>query len=189
MATNFKTEFKEKLRGLPRGAVIAFGVRAARIAQPHLSRGLPRKEIEVVGWAIQEAEDAAARGRLSGGPRDIQAVQAYAAQAADVATEFESSAAARAAFYVARAAAAAAATGAMARLTKHFGYGSADNYDEDARDFVAAAAERAIAASSPNGIEGTRQMLLRAIELLRASAQAEAWTDDTPVSPQFFTRA
>lgn len=162
---------EEELATLPRWACVAFAARCARRVQPlfkHFWPGAPEKHVAAIDAAITTIE-LSAIGYLG----TIGAVE-IARAAADNATAARAVVAGTAAAAVVSAGTAAAATRAA-----------------DSASTVAAAATAAFrsaraAADATDARTVASAAIRRDFELLKAAAEAENWTDDTPVPPEFF---
>jgi multidrug efflux pump subunit AcrA (membrane-fusion protein) len=161
---------KAELNGLPRRAMIAFAGRCALRVQPLFKHGwpeAPKKYLDAIDRAVTLVQTSAVSPVSTS---DLHGAYAGAARAAYAAARVDAAArAADAAAYAARAAHAARAA-----------YARAAAYAADATAAAAAAATAATAATA------TAAAMRRDFELLKAAAEREQWTNDTPVPPEFF---
>ncbi|MCW5776578.1 MAG: hypothetical protein KIS87_09080 [Phycisphaeraceae bacterium] len=178
-----------ELLTLPRWVCVAFAARCARRVQPLFAcfrPDAPKEHVEAVDTAITLSERSAAHGTRVSAHNAVHAADAartaYNAAAAlapdDANAPYDANAraAARAAHAAHAAARAVDAADAAAAA--------------DAADAASAAGEAAFEGDFTGAFEGAFDATVAAMrhdfELLRAAVQAENWTDDTPVPPEFF---
>lgn len=153
---------QKEIASLPRLARVAFAARCARRVQPLVLYSAPtlaKKHVDAINHAIGMAERVAAAEDLTAKTLHAAAAAAYVA-------------AAHTAYTAAAAAASAAATSA----------------DSAAAYAVAAADAAAYAAPGLGGHwkDATRRAMRLDFEMLYGAATREAWTDATPVPPEWF---
>jgi hypothetical protein len=181
-----KLPSQEDLREVPRWARVAFAARCARRVQPLFQAAwpdAPGEYVEAVDRAIRVAEGSAAWARADAHADEGAAGAAGEAAAKGVGPAFAAGSAASAA---ARASAAAA---------DHFCSADIDHLTPYLAPVSLDAACAAGASASDNAGEAVRgtaaeNNTIRAMrmdfEKLRAAAEKERWTDETPVPREFF---
>lgn len=171
---------EEELRIVPRWARMAFAARCARRVQPifmHDWPDAPEEHVKAVDTAITLSERRPAAGSnfvdsvvVAGADKAASAARAwdtYAANAAD--------------------AAAAARRTPRAGCAADAAHAAADNSTIDALN---SAIDAVTSTFRPYANDKPRAAAIAAMrrdfDLLKAAAEAEHWTDDTPVPPEFF---
>ncbi len=166
--------FRKRLKVVPRLARVGFAVRCAQRVKPLIAYYWPTVPVEVkeaVSTAVTLSERLAGRSYLTAGEVELADRVADACMSVKPKTNSASAGAALRAVASAARAAGAAAAGDHARSI------------ELASTCAAFAARSAFAIIE---IVAVYRAIQRDLSLLNAASEAENWTDDTPVPPEFF---